>query len=1079
MADNNETYEFRVQANTAEAARSTEELKRLFKDVNETKARAEKNAGVVSENAILDQKRRYQELTKEVTKYAQALDRMRATGGNNDQVRQLQYLIRQMTGYTNAAGKEMIPNYMSQIATRMNMNAKMQSNNNSGYSSWRRENANSSKDFSGNRNFLNEYRAMTSDIKTLLRQQGSISTRTIARGHMTYTDQKQYAANRKYINEQSDSMYGEASNQRSRIDSDLRAQRANALKYKNANTPQELEELQKTKVKIDYLIKEKDAVEKFTETLDHARKSMGTLDSGLTNNKDRINIDEDPNSFRGKLRQRMFSLGYHANRAIIGGMSNMYNSGRSVYGEYGVQAMNLGSLLPSNGSDGGMLNRIQTQGARYGYQTKDSLAYYQLAASRSGNSNTFKFENDTDSLSESYMKNSRRSGLDENTYQDLMRSIAGANGVSNSKDIEKIVNQVLASNAMSGNSGNYQQNTQTLTAMISAISATQAMTKQDTRNLSVSQSSLSSLGKSWQGNSGANAMNNLNSAFTAASNGSNAGLQYLIMQQSGQGGLKGYVDAQKQASRGLGDLNNVSMLRDMVKGMSPESATLLLERNAGLTVNQADEFVKGANNNKLSDTELQKRLQAGNNSSKGNDNETKYDNSNTGRIKNNDAKHEQNATTIVNTFGKAVEDFKSAVERNAFTSAIGNIIGPAIGSVLSDVLGSFGGKFINDSLSKIGKKKIPDVLEDATKETLSPKHAKANIFARGWQALKTSKLGDFSSRGLDAAKNAKPLQWLSKGSEALKNSKAGNWISNGLSYFKSPVGKHTVEAAGEGSKLLGFGGKALKGLGKVAGKAAVPLAIAGSIFDVANSKNKGKAITRQAGGWGGAAAGMAAGAALGSVIPGAGNLVGGALGAIGGALGGFGGEWIGNKLGGKLFGKKSKKGSKGQATSDQATTGYQGYKEQEALLAQEKSITQDRLKYLKGMQALLSREGKSKIGSASVKIKNANGTLGLAAGIETEVNEGHKPEFIIPTDNAKRSRAQSLTNELYNATGLTATNTGKNGASVVKQGNYSPSVNIVVNGNPDSGTIKDIQSKVVNALNDATDNYRRSFSYGY
>ena len=123
----------------------------------------------------------------------------------------------------------------------------------------------------------------------------------------------------------------------------------------------------------------------------------------------------------------------------------------------------------------------------------------------------------------------------------------------------------------------------------------------------------------------------------------------------------------------------------------------------------------------------------------------------------------------------------------------------------------------------------------------------------------------------------------------------------------------------------GMGGKALN----VLGKAAVPLAVAGSVYEGYQGYNEadqlvesgeinketGQAFTEQdetagkteavagaagglAGGLGGAKAGALAGAALGSFVPGVGTVIGGAVGGlIGGAAGYFGGKAIGEGLG--------------------------------------------------------------------------------------------------------------------------------------------------------------------------------------
>lgn len=121
-----------------------------------------------------------------------------------------------------------------------------------------------------------------------------------------------------------------------------------------------------------------------------------------------------------------------------------------------------------------------------------------------------------------------------------------------------------------------------------------------------------------------------------------------------------------------------------------------------------------------------------------------------------------------------------------------------------------------------------------------------------------------------------------------------------------------------------IGGRLLRG----AGRAAVPLAVAGSALDVygvetdptltraqKNAAHTGTAAGL-AGAWAGAKLGAAGGAALGSVVPGLGTAVGGAVGAIGGGLlGWWGGEKLGDKLGKWLFGGRDTNAPAGGAVA--------------------------------------------------------------------------------------------------------------------------------------------------------------------
>ena len=79
----------------------------------------------------------------------------------------------------------------------------------------------------------------------------------------------------------------------------------------------------------------------------------------------------------------------------------------------------------------------------------------------------------------------------------------------------------------------------------------------------------------------------------------------------------------------------------------------------------------------------------------------------------------------------------------------------------------------------------------------------------------------------------------------------------------------------------------LKGVSKVAGRAALPLAIGLEAYDIYKSQDKVKATGKAGGGLAGAALGAKGGAALGTmVLPGVGTVIGGLLGGAGGYLAG-------------------------------------------------------------------------------------------------------------------------------------------------------------------------------------------------
>lgn len=188
----------------------------------------------------------------------------------------------------------------------------------------------------------------------------------------------------------------------------------------------------------------------------------------------------------------------------------------------------------------------------------------------------------------------------------------------------------------------------------------------------------------------------------------------------------------------------------------------------------------------------------------------------------------------------------------------------------------------------------------------------------GWGALKAlgkgaswlSKTGPATKAGeslrrlffgediLQLGKEAAPAR-VAEAAKAIEGIKAAK-VAEAAKTIEGIKAAKVSEAASLVSKVSRFGK-----VFRIAGKVALPLAIAGDVAEFATSKTKVKTGAQIAGGWGGMLAGAKlgtmAGGALGSIIPGIGNVVGAAAGGLIGGIGGyFGGRWIGGKIGGKL-----------------------------------------------------------------------------------------------------------------------------------------------------------------------------------
>lgn len=114
--------------------------------------------------------------------------------------------------------------------------------------------------------------------------------------------------------------------------------------------------------------------------------------------------------------------------------------------------------------------------------------------------------------------------------------------------------------------------------------------------------------------------------------------------------------------------------------------------------------------------------------------------------------------------------------------------------------------------------------------------------------------------------------------------------------FVTPAAETAVTASSGISQVMSQFSK----FTKVAGKVAMPIAVAGELYDIFKSENKAAATLKAAGGLGGAFAGAklgaSAGAGIGAFFGGVGAIPAAAIGSIVGGIGGyFGGKWLTGK----------------------------------------------------------------------------------------------------------------------------------------------------------------------------------------
>lgn len=160
---------------------------------------------------------------------------------------------------------------------------------------------------------------------------------------------------------------------------------------------------------------------------------------------------------------------------------------------------------------------------------------------------------------------------------------------------------------------------------------------------------------------------------------------------------------------------------------------------------------------------------------------------------------------------------------------------------------------------------------------------------KGAKATKAAKnMNSSASKAVDSSGPVTTSSKSSKSTNPVKSAKGGKVVA-----FPTKEAGKVAEKTGAFKSILGKSSKVIKPLGKVAGKAFIPLQIAASAMEIYSAKDKKKATVEAGAGLAGGLGGAKLGAAIGTMIaPGIGTAVGGVLGGI---VGYAGAKWVAGK----------------------------------------------------------------------------------------------------------------------------------------------------------------------------------------
>lgn len=619
---------------------------------------------------------------------------------------------------------------------------------------------------------------------------------------------------------------------------------------------------------------------------------------------DSFNIGYDPNSFRGMLYSRRYSIARGLTSNAIANITSNISSGSqqrlSNFDNVKGTAYSLGGWH----SDNRVYNALNDYGYKYGYSASEMSDYLNDYTSTTGRTGSLK---SLGSMAKSWARQSRLVGNDQTT-QALQQSAGNANNMSPSqmRSLGKVITNEITNSGMVAKGSQQQEG---LTQLYSSL-ANLGLTQRDEKNLAGFQGLLAKGGPQWQGTQGASNYLALSSAMFNYNDPTSRRL--FAGNNPKYSGVEG-------SARLLEDMQNATKSPTLFKrqmnnylsayngDIEQASASLSQSTGGSVSVSAIKKAYELSQKGELSQSKMDSLL---NSSSKANKNDDTFNKSGTSTVMKNESALADSALKA----SQAVDIFRKGL------AGINHSTG-----VMSPLLSTAG-----SLVGQIGSQVVASMIASRLTGVLG----KSKLFG----AVRGTKIGSilFGSGGGTKAteESVKASEDAVKaGEEAVKSGSRASHLSG---YAESAVTGAKGILSGAGSKLRG-----LSGLSRGISPASVDLMDSGAkgllktgmrsfgVLDTlligydayssykGNSKNRGQRMGKALGGDIGATLGGGLGLAVGGV-PGA--VVGGLL---GNAVGGFAGKYVGKGI--DWFRAKSKSSKKTKKEADEETTTLKGY----------------------------------------------------------------------------------------------------------------------------------------------------------
>ncbi|HJD72316.1 MAG TPA: hypothetical protein K8V13_11940 [Enterobacter roggenkampii] len=297
-----------------------------------------------------------------------------------------------------------------------------------------------------------------------------------------------------------------------------------------AKYEKELQKLNSLKDKVNLQI------DKLTNAQSKVKEGQSSLNSSKIsyNNAKRtgdLNVDVDPDSFRGKLKRHSMGItaltGSVATGALVGGTMQGTNIRKSAY-DMGTGSIMLGLAnqgITGRKMDDKVLNTLTNTGIHNGtnYSGQEMVQFANAYTSSNRTGNIKDYNKQADSIS----KMARFSGMSNDSASGLIQS-AGFSGVTNFTDFSKVVSGAIQGSGMAGR-GTEMANA--LSTMLSNSANVGNMTQTEASRMAAFQGIMNSTHNSAiQGQQGAQAFNGMVNGLTNTSSGMS---RFLFAQSSG------------------------------------------------------------------------------------------------------------------------------------------------------------------------------------------------------------------------------------------------------------------------------------------------------------------------------------------------------------------------------------------------------------------------------------------------------------------------------------------------------------------------------------------------------------------